>query len=264
MQNSIINTLDDLVESYEINENEIELNNIEILPVCHTSRWQTLVNEIIPNGNRLRPQTNKNYNEELLFFFYGKAKFLPENEVKNEYKSNHPFTLVYNINNNINDIHRLVIFDSGGYPKYKISTILNHFELTNCTEEKLKKLISIFFKSNKNYISGNLTPSLDPKDFPGCGVLTDYCKIGLAIKSGDTDYGEQAVTFEIQYKDCTFNDSLIAAFVPDIMWSSEKSKEQCKKIFQNKEIIPYKVSTQVYSYCNMSSEIIKKFYPDFI
>lgn len=252
----IINTIKDLVENIDVNT-----DGIDILPVCHTSRWDVLINEIIPNGNELGPIYNGDYNEDLLFFFYGKAKYIPEKDFKNEFKAYHPFTLVYDIKDKLQEIHRLVVFDSGGYDRYKTLIKLKHFELKDCDEEKLKRLITIFFKNNENYLKGKLTPLLNPKDYPFCGALKDYCKIGVTINQhDDTEYGEQAVTFEIQFKEFTFKDSLIAAVIPDTVLTSDISREQCKRVFGEKKIVAYETNTQAKSYYNMSDKVKDELY----
>jgi len=258
MPNSIINSLKDLTEKIDI-----KTEDINILPACHTSSWKKLVDEIIPSGNVLKPTLNTDYDEELLFFFYGKAKYIPNEDLKDEYKADHPFTLIYNIENKLSKIHRLVVFDSGGFPRYNIDISRKHFELKDCTAEKLKRLISIFFKNNKNYIEGTMSPTLQPNDYPVCGVLNAYCKIGKKINEKEnTDYGEQAITFEIQYKEFDFKDSLIAVCIPDTVLSSDISKEQCKMVFGDKKLITYKTDTKAKSYYNMSDTIKYELYND--
>ena len=255
MPEPIINTIKDLVE-----HSDIELKEDTILPICHTSRWDILINDIIPNGNKLRPTEENDYGEELLFFFYGKAKYIPENDVKNIYEVYDPFTLVFNLKDNVREIHRLVVFDSGGFPKYKIGIRREHFELIDCDENILKKLVTIFFGNNDNYLDGKMSPVLNPSDFPFCGAFKEYCILGENVNKTQkpTEYGEQAITFEIQFKEFKLDESLVAAVIPDIAFSSEASKKQCRTVFGDIKFEPYTTDTQIKSYINMSDKVKEK------
>ncbi len=248
----LIKSITDIVEYVDV-----KINDVEILPICHTSRWDKLINDINISESELRARKNDDYDEKLLFFFYGKAKYIPSEDVKNEYKKYPPFTLIYDLNDKIEEIHRLVVFDSGGYKRYKIEIDLKQFEIKNCSSDKLKKLITIFFKNNENYLNGQMTPNIDPEHFPLCGALHEYCRLGDDIKNKrhDLEYGEQAITFEIQFTNFHLHEKLLTAVIPDTYLSSDSSKEQFAALFGNKKVVPFPTDTQIHSYHNMSNTV---------
>lgn len=261
MSKKIINTITDLIESIPL-----EADEIKILPICHTSKWDKLIYDIIPNNNKLKPIEDKTYKEDLLFFFYGKAKYIPENDISNEYpdSESNPFSLIYCLDEKVEKIHRALVFDSGGFERYETKAKLNHFEFKIKDANTLKKAIKLFFTNTTNYINGKMNRTFNYEDYPLCAALREYCVIGDTINNNQKrKHGEQAITFEIQFKDCfNLHDSLIAAVVPDIALSTPTAEEQCSLLFSGKPMVPYNVDVMVKSYFNMFDTVkeeIKKY-----
>ena len=240
-----IATIKDLLMSLDIN-----IDDIKTLPICFT-RTHEQISNIVAKRENLIPQKSEDYDEDLLFFFYGKAKYIPIDQVETIYMDNDPITLIYSIKK---PIRRFVCFDSGGYERYNMGDLdRSHFEIENCEIDLIKKYIKTFYESNNGYVDKRFIKILKKSHYPLCKALHGLYR--LANIEGKVPYGEQAFTIEIQF-DEEFELDPDVVVAPMKLLSSDAGREQMKSTFNNAEMEVYKDEVEVvFSYYNMGNVV---------
>ena len=133
----------------------------KLLPVSHIPRSSALtaINKdklLVPSKN------NKHYiNEELLFFYYGLAKFKPKSIEDLGNDPNPPMVFIFNIQQLLDEKNqkikatRILPFDSGAFDMYKFEEgyTPRHFEFEMPQDEDILKLVVILFTNTENYLS---------------------------------------------------------------------------------------------------------------
>lgn len=246
-------SIGDLLKSIDIG-----IDDLKLLPICHTRPLDEILNVVIVEP-KLKPQKSKDYSDtDLIFFFYGKAKYIPDEDVKNIFGSSPPVTLIFDLDKNIK---RFVCFDSGGYKLYEMEKLdRKHFEIENCEPDLIKKYVKIFYKTNKNYLNKKFNYSLEAKIYPLCRALEELYRLAKDVKARKKSikYGEQAFTIEIQF-DEEFNLTPKVAVVPISIVSSKFGRDQLKSLFNDTELVDYNNNgVIIQSYLNMSTAVKEK------
>lgn len=202
--------------------------DMELLPLCHTTKLEALRNMLIKQKLIAIDSYAEFQNEYLLFFFYGKARYIPSDDVKLVFDdTNPPIAFIFKIDNLPNPT-RMLPFDSGGFHLYNINLDLDEFVIKPDSFEDVKKFIKQVYSKNKNYIKRKIT--IDPKKYPLCTPIEHLKILYDKLDTGPTSFGEQAYTMEIQYKEdlplCPF-----AIVVPDVMVSSPQGRQQLELAF---------------------------------
>lgn len=179
----------------------VPIDDFELLPLCHTTNLNA-VKKMIEQQYRIKAwEEDPTFNEFLTFFFYGRARYIPKEDIEVIYKKdNPPIILLFNFED-ISNPHRIVAFDSGGYPRYKIDLPINDFAIPIFNNgDEIKIFLKKVYSENANYL--NLKVTLEPYEYPLCRALASLAKIYNRINSPDenTTYGQQACTIEVQYK----------------------------------------------------------------
>jgi hypothetical protein len=211
--------------------------DIQLLPICHTTReyhfFEIASKRVFQADPDCEPFKN------VIYFFYGKAKYLPAEDAKNGYKRYLPVTMIFELNN-VPLPKRMLPFDSGGFERYNLEVRpIDYYVINAPSAEKIKKYITTLFGSNKRYLARKITKHLD-KD----GICYALKELEFLYDHPSSNFGEQAYTVELQYEDN--NEFWIdpkAVVVPFRIFTSNKQMEIIKKNLANVEILSYKVSS---------------------
>lgn len=248
----IITELNDLFEPL----GPIDLTEIILLPLCHTTSTGKPLSEIVKK-QALKSNLSQDYGEDLIFFFYGKAKYFPKKDVQNHFGSYSPITFLFNLDSFSDSPYRMVPFDSGGFILYDMNGYeVKDFSIENVNEEKIKMLIKTFYTSNQNYINNQFT--LNPVDYPLCDLIKKIHILHSKPMSGQsTGYGNQAFTIELQYKVESLTLKPIATFLPVSFFTSDSGKSQLEKAFPTSVLVPYRnnSATMIDEYGQMENAV---------
>lgn len=211
-----------------IEENDIE-KKLELLPFLHSCEGYN--GEKIIIGNELRTTNCKVFNEDLLYFFYGKPSY-PVGE-KNETKrtDNLYCPVCFIVNPKKVPIYRVFPFDSGAFKGGKYKDFLHRdmqiedFELESNVDAILSYIATVF-SDNKKYIDGF-----------ACKKESDYLEIeaflNLLNAKGSFDIDERANTVEIISKESVkIKDVIECIILPE----SLMERKEVSKFIKNNNI----------------------------
>lgn len=210
-------------------------NKPELLPFLHSCEGYN--GEKIIKSNELKTANCKVFNEDLLYFFYGKPSY-PVGE-KNETKRTDDLycPVCFIINPKKVPIYRVFPFDSGAFKEKRYKDFLHRdmkiedFELENSVDAILSYIATIF-DNNRKYIEGF-----------ACKRESNYLEIesflNLLNAKGSFDIDERANTVEIILKEgVIIKDVVECIILPEsLMERKEVSK------FINNNNIRYKTYT---------------------
>ena len=117
---SVVNTIEDL-----INHNSSDGDSLDLLPFFHTNTDDEIY-EITKNKKPteyyLEPSKCKNFDEELLYFFYGRAPYKIKGTL-DKIASINPITMLYELDLKNPEPCKIFPFDTGGYIDKTITLI---------------------------------------------------------------------------------------------------------------------------------------------
>lgn len=199
-----------MVKSFEelVQEYAIQGDHISSLPFCHTTTVGFLLS-ILRHGLESKKPC-KEYNELLLYFFYGKPSYITEDEVEN-FSQNPPITLIYEISPpDSSKIKRLLPFDSGGYTRYKMpqgftrelySIENNKGSTTETTAlDMLKGMIKLIYKTNEQYLQNTADLQNLDKHKHECLEIQYLIDLYCRAKKGEIPVAQQVFSLEMQYE----------------------------------------------------------------
>ena len=200
---------------------------LPIMPAVHIARG-VKINEIFAT-NKLRLNLAKNYNEELVYLFYGKSSYRLKSDANSVSLLIGDAAVCFVLNvNKLPDAHRVFALDTGAsfrnrYDGYFSGggVSIDDFKLDS-SDNSAAKLVSAFFGNNKNYFGGNAKPNIR---IAGLDIISDvYRVIATAGVSGSFD--ERARTCELQYGvDIEINNnSLYTIIMPDRLSGDNRCK----------------------------------------
>jgi len=214
-----------------IDEQAVIAEEIELLPLCHTTTEGFFLNIYDSKTIKAEKQCPV-YNEFLVYFFYGKPSYLVEKELEN-YTDDPPITLIYNVNDLKNHkIKRIVPFDSGGFSRYKIK---RGYDLGNFTHDSpeiisLKGIIKLLYQNNECYLKDQVDikePEILAKK---CWPIKEMEKLYKRVKLGEIKSGKQVYSIELQYAgEIEFSPKYLIlpyTFFTSSFWSEEDFKKQ--------------------------------------
>jgi hypothetical protein len=208
--------------------------DLSFLPLCHTTDWGSF-DKISENGIECKP-CDQYKDENLAYFFYGKASYYLKGNNKPVITSEPPITLIYDLENISENIHRILPFDSGGYLRYKIRGGFTKEDFTYCqpSDEIARRMIRILYETNRGYAKIKLSKTIDTKMQNLCRPLREIIRLHN-LAGGTADYGAHAFTFEIQYKDT------VIPFVPKIVllpftYFDDEVKDEIEKMYTDEGI----------------------------
>jgi len=172
--------------------------------------------EIVEKGF-MSPSKCDVFDEDLLYFFYGRPAFRKEKEKPLELSARSPIVVIF-FSKLLKNSCRLYPFDSGAFADGRYKTCLHNsmklsdFEL-ECSLDAPQKHVSAFFKTNINYLNlKNITPTLS---YTGEYEVESIVKL-LNTHSGiNADDRKMAVEMQISKKIPFDKSSILAIIVPE-------------------------------------------------
>jgi len=250
-------TFQQMVDMYPVGNHAINQ-----LPICHTTTWGAY-NKI---GNKKKISCEKLcnvYKEKLIYFFYGKASYADKENNIPSITNEDPITLIFDMSEISNKPHRILPFDSGGFPLYKFK---KDFEKEDFTYEQpeneiLSKFVQILHETNIGYRQKKLSTKIIEEFKEICRPFKELVGLYESSGYGKKDYGDRAFTFEIQFKDQDI-DYLPQIVILPFTYYNEKSWPRMKKAFKDKGILleyyndNESFSSGTDSYTNMKTKVL--------
>lgn len=174
--------------------------SLQALPLCHTTTEGFVVNIIHAKNLASKKQCNV-WNEYLVYFFYGKASYLTQNEIEN-YTDNPPITLLFEVDENLS-MRRALPFDSGGFNRYKIRPgyTKENFAHHHPNVSTLKGLVKLLYQDNMRYLKDQVSLT-DLERFENiCSEAQEIKRVYIKAKQNGGDFGKQIYSIEVQYED---------------------------------------------------------------
>lgn len=168
----------------------------QLLPITHVTEFYNITNILDSDG--LIPTPCDIFNEDLLYFFYGRPSYRYGKQAVNcPQNAFHPLCLVFDLTD-LSSIDRIYPFDSGGFGHYNKyvhpNSSLEKFELAN-NVEGIDDLISFFYKSSSDYFDC-LPMHIDPGIFEIAFDVESY--YSMITQRGVTGDDERNSAIEIQ------------------------------------------------------------------
>ena len=239
-------TFKDIVEEYK----KVNTVDNELLPICHTTKYRTLLKHIISNNNQLVAHKSCAYHddEKLIFLFYGKSSYYPPEDQVDKYKDDPPVTLIYLKIFDDEEIKRLCCFDSGAFinGRFNFSNpgvaeafkSLLTFLVEKPTPSDIIAGVNALYSNQENYLKSNYKTIYNLKKFPYSLCLVTLDDINNNKKSLKSEYGPQAFTFEIQIENEVKSQPDLV-FFPQYLAKDEDVIEGWAKYFPNSKIETY-------------------------
>jgi hypothetical protein len=185
------------------------------LPLCHTTVAGYIMKIIT---NNISPQRCNKYNEDLSYFFYGKASYQTADELAN-YTDNPPITFIFSgepIKKFL--MKRILPFDSGGISRFKLSDGFDRESFAYTKPEpnifKVLGFIKLIYGDHKNYINEQVDLETLSNYTGNCLEIVEIIKMYEKVGQGQLESGSQIYSIEIQFdKEIAFNPShVVVAF----------------------------------------------------
>lgn len=181
---------------------------------CHTTDGFSL-RQLIADGE-FTPKHCSIFNEELLYFFYGRPAFRRNEKDQIGQSAKAPVVVIFSPNL-VHDGHRIFPFDSGAFderyqPWVHRNMKLRDFELA-CNEEMPQRNVTAFFENNSNYLK--LATKQPPKPYAGEFEVESLVAIFKDPSISNADDRRLAMELQVK-KPLPLNaSSVLALIVPD-------------------------------------------------
>lgn len=185
------------------------------LPLVHVTKSE-FMNSIIHEGS-LSTRVCRFFNEELIYFFYGRPSYRIGSPEKPTTQLLHfPVCFVFKPDAEIGSgISRVYPFDSGAgmsnfFSPDVIEGDLQHFEL-NPTIDSAQRTVAYFFHSNERYFNGEAKEGLLFTETDA--IAERYYR--LVRHAGEERYDDRRSSIEVQFKSrLTLEENLMAVVLP--------------------------------------------------
>jgi hypothetical protein len=174
----------------------VELEDFS-LPLCHTTSERTLA-KILDSNALESTKPCEIFKEDLIFFFYGKAQYMPRKDDVDEVRPYSPTTFLFKINAIEANPKRMLPFDSGGFELYELPSDIKDFEISSPTEYTCTTYINKVFGSKNQYFIPEVIINPDVSH-PLLYPLIDIKRMFEFYKNGKEKLSHRAFTLEIQY-----------------------------------------------------------------
>jgi hypothetical protein len=218
----------------------LETENSVLLPLCHTTAFANC-EDIAKNG--LVPTNCDVYKEDLLYFFYGKSRYLINRKKLDVLTplERRPMAFLFRFDSV--QIKRYLPFDSGGFPRYNLTSPRKEFEFEKSPSgEHISHIIDLIYYDHATYLEdriyiGNLEKKADENN-----AVKDLKEFYIDRKMYENEVGKQSMAIEIQVDSKPASDPAIV-LIPLAELSNESKFKQAvqaiKKMYKNITIVPY-------------------------
>jgi len=232
------------------------------LPLCHTT-MEFYFFEIITNHRLRAEKPCPVFKEMLVFFFYGKAKYIPRKYVREGGNRFLPVTMLFNMEQFGNaSPKRMLPFDSGGFDLYRLQVKpIDYYVVPSPSVGAVKKYISGIYGTNEQYLTRKMKPDAVSED--SLWYAVKEIKYLHDHPPGE-DVGNQAYTIEIQFEDT--GDVWAephAIVIPHRMFTSTAMMDKIRECISTQNIVPYAIDTEeagediMYEYKVMGGKVAK-------
>lgn len=229
------------------------------LPLCHTT-MEFYFFEIISSHRIKAEKLCPVFKEMLVFFFYGKAKYVPREFIREGGNRYLPVTMLFNMEQfGSVSPKRMLPFDSGGFELYKLKVKpIDFYVVPSPSVDAVKKYIAGIYGTNEKYLTKKMKSDAVSEDSLWYAVkeikhLHDHPIEGV---------GNQAYTIEIQFEDTgDIWAEPHAVVIPYRMFSSDSMMDEIRKCITTQKILYYSIDTQeagediVYEYKAMGARV---------
>lgn len=186
-----------------------------VMPLVHimdSCDFDTLMAQSHPS---LLPRTCKVFNENLLYFFYGKAAYRANSGKGMFANANAPIVIITN-STQCAPFKRVLPFDSGAFHGKRFSSKINSSisldqYLLECNLESAQNVIGSFYHSNDDYFRGRFKRGIDiPRKAHG---VTAYYRL-ISEESADYDDRCSSIELQIEHQIPLDKDKLLGLILP--------------------------------------------------
>lgn len=218
----------------------------KLLPLAHIPRQSSLSQ--INDTRILEPKEGSLHyeNEKLIFFSYGKAGFIPKSKSNRRNDIYPPLVFLFDLmkicnpeNERLSPV-RLLPFDSGGFSLYDMEDGFtpHHFEIMNPSEDDIKKLVIILFKSNMNYIKNSFFFENLVNDHLLIPEINELHNLYSDTSNRNSEVDTRCKIFEIHFNDHITLDP-ICIFYPNSYKTSPTGEAQLQNQYPGVPLQPY-------------------------
>jgi hypothetical protein len=218
----------------------------KLLPLCHTTT-EGYFSQIFNTG-MLEPTLCPEYNERLLYFYYGKASYLVDQEGLAVVDAEPPIALLYEfvaVEKAAEGFKRLLPFDSGGFQRYGFSKGTHRKSFTIAPDRKkqaqeIHDLIDLIYKDNAFYLKDNFAESKLDAESQHCWAVSQLDGLyNVRVKHRSIAAGKQALTLELQVGVEIKVTPIVIIFPYELLTKTFWTKERIQKIFPGVELETY-------------------------
>lgn len=205
-------------------------SNLPLLPLIHTTTGYRFA-EILP-GDELHPVYCQNFDEEMIYLFYGRPAYKSKDSVNTHLYFNWPIVFVFD-SEKISNIIRIYPFDTGAFKNgiykefFHQDSCLEDFELDGDIKNAAT-LVDIFYSKLYTYYNGRTDKNvdLDLMDFEAQGIL-ELARVPSQFRDGDEiRRDERSSTIEVQIGEkLQLSQNLLAIILPQSLSDHESVVE---------------------------------------
>ncbi|MCM1284728.1 MAG: hypothetical protein NC213_10500 [Acetobacter sp.] len=213
-----------------------------LLPLIHSCGGYEAY--LIISDDKLKTQLCPVFNENLLYFFYGKPSYPPTEKIKINTASSSFNPVCFIIDVEKIKPKKIFPFDSGAFMSKRYEryihrkTQIEHYLIDD--KNGILKYISVVYGSNKNYMFGEIFDKLPPHQKPELTSLFDLLK-----SDNVEEYDERANTIEIiSDESYVLSDIVKCVILPDSLLKNDTVNEWLKntvakcKTYETRRLCP--------------------------
>lgn len=219
-----------------VDEESIDAANLPLLPLCHTTTEGYFYNiyetGFLDNAHEyLEDGENPPTKDKVLYFFYGKPSYLVFEELEN-YTEDPPITLLFEPTTEVlKKMKRILPFDSGGFPRYKIKKGYKRSNFTHKhpDQNSIKGLIKLLYDSNDDYLTRKVKLEKLESRKQQCWSIKEIIEVYNRAITGKIQTGEQVFSIELHFDQVQFYPKYIVlpyTFLTSDFWNEVNFKNK--------------------------------------
>ncbi|NQX43333.1 hypothetical protein SAMN05421820_116101 [Pedobacter steynii] len=169
---------------------------IKFLPLCHTTTQGYAISIMHEKG--AIPKPCKVYNENLVYFFYGKSSYITSEDLSS-YTDDPPMTFIFDIKTiGTDSFKRILPFDSGGFTRMKSIFHKENYVLEDPDIFHVLAFIKLLFGNNEAYIQSKVNVEELSKHKDCCLEIGHLINLYQQATRGERKVGPQFFSIEAQ------------------------------------------------------------------